>query len=277
MVEVELLAVLETATGKSGGGMRLAIALHVACMLGHPAREAEPLVEHFETRNVTKHPPSIGNMPLLARYSRRGGRGAARRGVRLPGVSELRLHVRRHASRRRARSPCAADGDYERGADLASSVVEPLAEALAFPERGRAPLSGKAKIALGDPPGDAVAAAATSSRSGMRPALAEARLCSRARSRPRPRLPRWRHASDHPARRARRSRQEHDRLRDGETRSSSSTPAWRSHATSTSASTCSCRTSATSKDVVCAVILTHGHDDHVGGLPTSCVKSMSTR
>ena len=23
------------------------------------------LVEHFETRNVTKHPPSIGNMPLL--------------------------------------------------------------------------------------------------------------------------------------------------------------------------------------------------------------------
>ena len=66
--ELELRAVLETATsGHERRGHALVFASHVARMRGKPARAAELLVEHFETRNVTKHPPSIGNMPLLAR------------------------------------------------------------------------------------------------------------------------------------------------------------------------------------------------------------------
>ena len=70
-----------------------------------------------------------------------------------------------------------ADGDHERAVELASSVVEPLAEALAFPERGHALLLlGQAKIALGDPSGlDAVRSARdVFAELGMRPALAEA-------------------------------------------------------------------------------------------------------
>ena len=70
-----------------------------------------------------------------------------------------------------------ADGDHARAVDLASSVVEPLAEALAFPERGHALLLlGRAKMALGDPSGlEAVRSARdVFAELGMRPALAEA-------------------------------------------------------------------------------------------------------
>ena len=52
----------------------------------------------------------------------------------------------------------------------------------------------------------------------------------------------------HPARRPRRGRQEHDRVRGRRRRSSSSTPGSRSRATSTSASISSCPTSRTSRD-----------------------------
>ena len=58
-------------------------------------------------------------------------------------------------------------------------------------------------------------------------------------------------APHHPARRPRRGRQEHDRVRDGRRDRSSSTPASRSRATSTSASISCSRTSATSRDGAC--------------------------
>lgn len=70
-----------------------------------------------------------------------------------------------------------ADGDHQLAVELSSSVVEPLAEALAFPERGHALLLlGQAKIALGDRSGlDAVRSARdVFAELGMQPALAEA-------------------------------------------------------------------------------------------------------
>ena len=174
--EVELLAVLESATGQERRGHALAIASHVACLLGHPARAAETLVEHFETRNVTKHPPSIGNMPLLARTA--AAVGETQRAAEFVSQVYPRFgfeYIDTLAEAARA-VLAHADGDYERAADLASSVVEPLAEAMAFPERGHAlQLLGQAKIALGDPSGlDAVRSARdVFAELGMRPALAE--------------------------------------------------------------------------------------------------------
>ena len=145
-------------------------------MLGHPARAAELLVEHFETRNVTKHPPSIGNMPLLARTA--AAVGETQRAAEFVSQVYPRFgfeYIDTLAEAARA-VLAHADGDYERAADLASSVVEPLAEAMAFPERGHAlQLLGQAKIALGDPSGlDAVRSARdVFAELGMRPALAE--------------------------------------------------------------------------------------------------------
>ena len=78
---------------------------------------------------------------------------------------------------RRARCSRTPTATIERAAELASSVVEPLAEAMAFPERGHALLLlGQAKLALGDPSGlDAVRSARdVFAELGMRPALAEA-------------------------------------------------------------------------------------------------------
>jgi class 3 adenylate cyclase len=68
------------------------------------------------------------------------------------------------------------DGDHEQAAELAASVVEPLAEFLAFPDRGYAfLLLGKARAALGDPSaGEALRRArGVFTELGMRPALAE--------------------------------------------------------------------------------------------------------
>ena len=174
--ELELGAVLETAAGERRGHA-LVIACHVARMRGEPARAAERLREHFETRNVTRHPPSIGNMPLLARTA--AAVGETRRTAEFveqvyPGFGFPYLDTLADA----ARAVLAhADGDNERAAVLASSVVEPLAEAMAFPERGHALLLlGQAKIALGDPTGlDAVRSARdVFAGLGMGPALAEA-------------------------------------------------------------------------------------------------------
>ncbi len=174
--ELELLALLETAADERRGHA-LVFACHVARMRGEPARAAELLTEHFDTLNVTRHPPSIGNTPLLARTA--AAVGETRRTADFveqayPGFGFSYIDTLADA----ARAVLAhANGDHERAADLASSVVAPLAEALAFPERGHALLLlGQAKIELGDPSGldDVRSARDVFASLGMRPALAEA-------------------------------------------------------------------------------------------------------
>ncbi|HYI74407.1 MAG TPA: adenylate/guanylate cyclase domain-containing protein [Gaiellaceae bacterium] len=174
--ELELLAVLETAIGERRGHA-LVIASHVARLRGQPAHAAELLVEHFDTRNVTKHPPTIGNLPLLARTA--AAVGETRRMAEFveqvyPGFGFTYIDTVATA----ARAVLAhADGDHQLAAELAGSVVEPLADALAFPERGYALLLlGQAKLALGDPSGLDVIRGARDvfAELGMRPALAEA-------------------------------------------------------------------------------------------------------
>ena len=175
--ELELLAVFETATGEERRGHALVFASHVARMRGKPAHAAELLVEHFETHNVTKHPPSFGNMPLLARTAAAVGetqRTAEYVSQIYPGLGFTYVDTLANA----ARAVLAhADGDHRLAVKLASSVVEPLAEAMAFPERGHALLLlGQAKLALGDPSGldDVRSARDVFAELGMRPALAEA-------------------------------------------------------------------------------------------------------
>ena len=133
--------------------------------------------EHFETRNVTTHPPSIGNMPLLARTAAAVGetqRAAEFVDQVYPGFG---FPVPRHAcgrgaggarTRRRRLRTRSRPGELGRRAVGASFR--------AFPERGHALLlRGKAKIALGDSSGseDIRAARDVFAELGMRPALAE--------------------------------------------------------------------------------------------------------
>ena len=80
---------------------------------------------------------------------------------------------------------------------------------------------------------------------------------------------------DHPARRPRRGREEHDRLRGGgldrDRRRRARVPARRASRRRPR----SCRTSRTSVErasMIRGVVLTHGHEDHVGACRTSCAR-----
>ena len=172
----ELRRVLEGAVGERRGHA-LTFAAPVALMRGERARAAELFTELLGTHNVHAHPPSIGNLPLIARTA--AGLGEPHHAAEYiagvyPGFGFRYIDTLATA----ARAVLAhADGDHERAVDLASSVVEPLAEALAFPERGHALLLlGQGKLAIGDPSGlEAVRGARdVFAELGMRPALAEA-------------------------------------------------------------------------------------------------------
>lgn len=172
----ELRRVLETAS-EERLGHALTFASPVALLRGERARATDLFVELLGTPLVHAHPPSIGRLPLIARTA--AGIGETRRAAEYvdgvyPGFGFTYIDTMASA----ARAVLAhADGDHQRAVELANSVVEPLADALAFPERGHALLLvGKAKIALGDPSGleDVRAARDVFAELGMRPALAEA-------------------------------------------------------------------------------------------------------
>jgi hypothetical protein len=174
--EHELGIVLADASGERRNHAVLIAAL-IAQLREERARARELLDELLDYPPVAKHPPSIGNLPLIARTA--VAIGDARRIEELvdsvyPGFGFTYLDTVATAARAVLAE---ADGDHARAAELAGSVLDPLEAARAYPERAHALLVlGRSRLALGDRSGldDVRGARDVFADLGLRPALAEA-------------------------------------------------------------------------------------------------------
>ena len=179
VADAEIAALREQAVGEGRAYAMLAAAAW-AGFEGDREGVREALVGLVENAAMRNQPGIRRNWASIARFAARAGDPTLARGLVdewLQDVSETtRPYVRTLVATTQA-VLAETDGEVERAAELASSVVEPLAEFLAFPEHGQALLLlGKAKAALGDPgAGEAlVRARDVFAELGMEPARAEA-------------------------------------------------------------------------------------------------------